>query len=274
MTDPASDLNLLSDRLGLNGRTPVLGIVLGSGHGGVADGLAVRARIPYADVPGLLACRVAGHAGELVFADLDGAPILLFQGRFHRYEGCSAREVVAPVDLLARLRCPRVMLTTSCGGVAEDLATGDAVVVADHLNFQGTNPVFELSPFDPERSFVDLTDLYWRPAPEVLALVAAAARIRARPGVLAAMLGPVYETPAEVRMLRVLGADAVCMSTVPEAIRARALGLSVAAVALITNVAAAEGCAVRHADVLAGAKDAARPFADLVLGLARSFLQR
>ena len=272
MTDLPAERERVRRRLGVNGEPPVLGIVLGSGHGKVAGALPVRATLPYAEVPGLAACRVAGHAGTLAAADLDGAPVLIFQGRFHRYEGRAAREVVAPVDLLGDLGCPRVLLTTSSGGIAADLAPGDALVVRDHLNLQGTNPVFELAPFDAPRSFLDLSGVYWTPSADELAGLAARAGLRVRAGVLAAMLGPVYETPAEVRMLRLLGADAVCMSTVPEAIWARYLGMRVAAVSLVTNAACSEGGAVSHADVLAGAARAKEGFAALVLGLARGFL--
>jgi purine-nucleoside phosphorylase len=225
---------------------PAAALVLGSGFAAVLAQRPVRWRLPYGDLPGLAPCGVAGHRGELLGIDLgDGREAWAFSGRFHAYEGHAPEQVVAPVDLAAAAGARHMLLTCAAGGIAEGLAPGAMVIVEDHLNLSGWLPPLGAEPF------LDMTGVYDPRGREALA--AAASRRGRQParGVLAAVRGPIYETPAEVRMLARLGADLVSMSTVPEAIRARALGLRVAAVACVANLAAGRGPErLSHGDVL------------------------
>lgn len=215
---------------------PALAVLLGSGFGAAAASWPVRQRIAYDDIPGLPPCGVDGHAGELLAVELGAAgEAWIFSGRLHVYEGHDAATVVAPVDLAAAAGATRVLLTCAAGGIRADLTPGDLVLVSDHLNLTGSLPPLAGDPF------LDLSQVYDPVARRILAAAARDAGHVLAEGVLAAMRGPVYETPAEVRMLAALGADLVSMSTVPEAIRARALGLQVAALACIANHAGGRG---------------------------------
>lgn len=212
---------------------PALAVLLGSGFAAATASWPVRLRIPYGDIPGLPPCRVDGHAGELLCVDLSrGSEAWVFSGRLHAYEGHDSCEVVRPVDLASAAGAGRILLTCAAGGIRSDLGPGDLVLVSDHLNLMGWLPPLGDEPF------LDLSQVY---DPEGNRLLAAAAREAGHDlarGVLAGVPGPVYETPAEVRMLASMGADLVSMSTVPEAIRARALGVRVAALACVANHAA------------------------------------
>ena len=230
---------LLRERLG----APTLGIVLGSGWGPLAAALGAGDPVPREAIPGFPVSRVEGHGGGV--ASTPGG-VWIFKGRVHRYEGRSGAEVVFPVRVLAAARARGVLLTCAAGGLLESDRPGDFAVVADHLNLQGTDPVAEIEGFRRDPAFPDLQGLY---DPGWSATLRAA--LGARSGVLAAMRGPCYETPAEVRMLRALGADLASMSTVPEAIAARYLGLRVAAVACISNRGSGmDAQAIRHGEVV------------------------
>lgn len=255
-------------------KPPDLGIILGSGQGAAAKLLGATRQIPYAQIPEMPQCRVAGHQGQLGIARWADKTILVFQGRFHLYEGYSWPEVVYLVELLHRLACPRIMLTTSSGGVAQDLGPGDALLIADHINLMGANPVFEIAEFDGgANSFLDLSRIYRLPDQKSLASMRHKTGLRIKTGVLAANLGPIYETPAEVRMLRNLGVDAVCMSTVPEAIWARYRKLETMGLSLVTNAACQADQPVDHQGVLVGAARFIEPFSQLIRLLAEDFLQ-
>jgi len=225
------------DRLaGRGAGKPALAVLLGSGFGAATASWPVRLRIPYSEIPGLLPCRVNGHAGELLCVGLStGAEAWVFSGRLHAYEGHEPHEVVAPVDLAVAAGAGRILLTCAAGGIRPDLAPGDLVLVSDHLNLTGWLPPLGHEPF------LDLSQVYDLEGNRLLAAAAEEAGKKLAQGVLAAVPGPAYETPAEVRMLAVLGADLVSMSTVPEAIRARALGVQVAALACVANHAAGRG---------------------------------
>ena len=215
---------------------PAVAVVLGSGFGGITASWPFTWRLPYDRIPEMPACGVDGHIGELAAVRLPaGDEAWVFSGRLHAYEGCSPEEVVRPVDLAAAAGAGKLFLTCAAGGIREDLQPGNLVMVTDHLNLTGWLPPLGAQPF------LDLSCVYDREAIELISGRAAAAGHSLQQGVLAAMPGPVYETPAEVRMLATLGADMVSMSTVPEAIRARALGLRVAALACIANPAAGRG---------------------------------
>lgn len=211
---------------------PETAIVLGSGLGGVAEALGVEAEAPYAEVPGLTASTVPGHAGRLVLARVAGRAVLVAQGRRHLYEGLSAREVAAGIRVMHGLGVRRVVLTNAAGAIHADFGVGELMLITDHLNLLGA------SPLTGGAHFHDMSGVYsaaWR---AVFLEKAAALGITLHQGVYAATPGPQYETPAEIRMMRALGADAVGMSTVPEAIQARALGMEVAGVSMLTNWAA------------------------------------
>src|SRR5262245_61937538 len=212
---------------------PVVGLVLGSGLGALGDRL--EQSIPYGELPGMPTSTVPGHAGNLRLGALDGVGVACLQGRVHLYEGHDAGAVVFGVRLLAGLGCRAVVLTNAAGGIAQGLAPGDRMLITDHLNLTGHNPLG--GPGAGER-FIDMGAAY---DPRLADLCRAAARETQAPlkeGVYAGVVGPSYETPAEIRMLRAMGADAVGMSTVLEAIALRHVGARVLAISCITNAAA------------------------------------
>lgn len=217
---------------------PAAGFILGSGWSEACGFLRVRDALPYADLPGLGAPGVAGHAGRLVRAACGEREALVFEGRRHAYEGEGWTPVALPVDLLRRAGAPVLVLTNAAGAVRADLPVGGLMVVRDHLNLQGPGPLE--GPHDPAWGprFPDQSAVYDAGLRAALARAAARAGVGVCEGVYAALRGPAYETPAEVRMLRTLGADAVGMSTVPEAMLAHAAGLRVAALSCLTNAAA------------------------------------
>ncbi len=228
---------------------PHLGVVLGSGLGGFADALTSRRVIAAADIPHLPAPKVAGHAGKLCFGKIGAARVACFQGRVHAYEGHALDEVVFQVRLLAELGCRAVLLTNAAGGIRGDLAPGDLMLISDHLNLTGRNPL--LGPVDARGPrFPDMTQAYDLGLCTLARDAASAASLDLKQGVYAGVLGPSYETPAEIRMLRAMGADAVGMSTVLEVIALRQWGIRTAAVSAITNHAAGlGGKLLDHADV-------------------------
>jgi len=208
---------------------PKLAIVLGSGLSSFADGFPSLAEIPYGDIAGLPVSRVPGHHGAFTLADAGGTPILLARGRVHLYEGISARDAAAGVRFMAEAGIERLILTNAAGALNPSFSVGEWMMITDHLNLTWTSPLLGGS------NFHDMTGAY---SPRLRALFRGAADrlgIPLHEGVYAANLGPQYETPAEVRALQVLGADAAGMSTVPETIQARALGLEVAAFSCLTN---------------------------------------
>ncbi len=217
---------------------PRIGVVLGSGLGAFADSLEDLVRIPYRDLPHMPSSGVAGHAGNLCFGRVQRVPVVCMQGRVHLYEGHSIEKVVHGVRTMARLGVHAVLITNAAGGLEPSWAAGDLMVVTDHLNLTGTSPL--VGPNDDALGprFPDLTMAYDSELRTILHSVAGEARIALREGVYAAQLGPAYETPAEVRMLRMLGAHAVGMSTVHEVIALRHMGVRVGALSCITNLAA------------------------------------
>jgi purine-nucleoside phosphorylase len=234
---------------------PRLGLVLGSGLGGLVDALAVEAAIPFEELPGWPPATAPGHAGRLVFGRLGQMPVVVQQGRFHLYEGHSAGFVVQPVLLMGRLGAETVVLTNAAGGVNPAYAAGTLMVVADHLNLTGRNPLTGPNDAAVGARFPDLSAVWDADLRGRLHAAAAAEGVSLEEGVYACLLGPNYETPAEVRMLRTLGADAVGMSTVPEAIAARWAGMRVCGVSLVTNPGAGlSATPPSHAEVLAAAE--------------------
>lgn len=220
---------------------PLAGLVLGSGWGEVIAGFEIRDMIPYDEIPALGASGIFGHAGRLAWAELDGAQFFVFQGRRHWYEGVGWTPIAVPISILRSFGARAVLITNAAGGIREGFHPGDLMLMSDHINLMGRNPL--VGPHMPEWGvrYPDMTFLY---DGELRGIVQDAAR-RHGPelpeGVYCAVSGPSFETPAEIRMLRTLGADAVGMSTVPEAILANSAGLKVAGISCITNYAAGLG---------------------------------
>ena len=251
---------------------PRLGIVLGSGLGELADVLTEITAIPFSELPGWPAASAPGHAGRLLLGNLEGVPVVCLQGRLHIYEGHDERLVVEPVLLMRRLGASAVLLTNAAGGLNVAYPAGTLMLIADHLNLTGRNPL--IGPNDDALGprFPDLVDA-WSPRLRRLMRRAAADHgVVIEEGVYAGLLGPTYETPAEVRMFRSLGADAVGMSTVLEAIAARWVGLEIVGVSLVTNPGAGvTGQPLTHEEVLAAAAEAGPRLTALVRGFVRLF---
>ncbi len=236
---------------------PRLGIVLGSGLGDLADTLDEPVAVPFAELPGWPAATAPGHVGRLLLGRLDGMPIALLQGRLHLYEGHDPGLVVQPVLLMGRLGARIVVLTNASGGVNPVFRAGTLMVIADHLNLTGRTPLLGPNADEVGPRFPDLTEVYSTALRDRLHVAGRAEGVELAEGVYAGLLGPSYETPAEVRMLRGLGADAVGMSTVLEAIAARWAGLSVCGVSLVTNPGAGyTGEPLTHEEVLAAGAEA------------------
>ncbi|MEO8576138.1 MAG: purine-nucleoside phosphorylase [Gemmatimonadales bacterium] len=243
---------------------PEIGIVLGSGLGGLADDIEDAVRVPFAEVPGFPAATVVGHAGAIVAGTLAGRRVVALAGRIHMYEGHPPQLAAFPVRVMHALGARIYFASNAAGGINRDLAAGDLMVISDHLNLTATNPL--TGPVEPgDERFPDMSAPY---DPELRSLLKASAKkvgVDAKEGVYAWLPGPSFETPAEVRMLGKLGADAVGMSTVPEVIVARAIGMRVAGVSCIANAAAGVTSApVLHADVLEVTARAARGFQSMV----------
>lgn len=235
---------------------PKVGIVLGSGLGGLADDLEDPVAIPFADLPGWPSATAPGHVGRLLLGRLGVTPVVMLQGRFHVYEGNDPGLVVQPVLLFGRLGAEVVVLTNAAGGIDPAFGPGTLMVISDHLNLTGRTPLLGPNADSIGARFQDLTDAWSPRLRDALKAAGAAEGVDLREGVYAGLIGPQYETPSEVRMLRGLGADAVGMSTVLECIAARWAGLQVCGVSLVTNAGAGySGEPLSHEEVLeAGAE--------------------
>jgi purine-nucleoside phosphorylase len=245
-------------------RAPVAAIVLGSGLGDLAARIERPATVPYGEIPGFHSTSVAGHRGELIHGTLGGREVLALAGRFHMYEGYGARTAAFPVRVVHALGARVLFVSNAAGGISRAFAPGDLMIIEDHLNLMFRNPLFGAAETTDER-FPDMSAPWSPRLAALLRACAATACVPVRAGVYAGLLGPNYETPAEVRMLAALGADAIGMSTVPEAIVARALKMEVAGVSLITNLAAGiSGAPLDHAEVVEAGAKAAEGFAALV----------
>jgi purine-nucleoside phosphorylase len=243
-------------------------VVLGSGLGDFADHLANAVTIPYADIPHFPASRVMGHAGKLVVGELSGKKVLALSGRVHVYEGHDMQTVTFAVRTIGRLSVPRVILTNAAGGISPNCARGALMVIDDHINLIGNNPL--VGPNDDRFGlrFPDMTYVY---SPKLRGLADEAARaagVTVQHGVYIAVLGPSYETPAEIRAFRTLGADAVGMSTVPEAIALRHMGVEVLGISCITNAAAGVFPEpLHHSEVMETAQQVKGQFIALLEGI-------
>lgn len=218
--------------------TPDLALVLGSGLGGLADEIENPIFIPYRDVPGFPLSTAPGHAGRFVAGKLGGKNVLCMQGRFHYYEGHDMSAIALPVRVFKALGCRALVLTNAAGGVNWDFNVGDFMLITDHINFMGANPLRGANDDNIGPRFCDMTHVYTPELQEIALKVAAAHNLVLQKGVYLGYMGPSFETPAEIRAFRTLGADAVGMSTVPEALAASHCGLPVLGLSLITNMAA------------------------------------
>jgi len=227
--------NLILKRTALR---PQIALVLGSGLGGFADSLSDAVRIPYADIPAFPRSTAIGHAGQLVIGNAGGVPVAAMQGRVHLYEGYSAQEVSFPIRVFGRMGIRAVILTNAAGGIDLSYSQGALVLIRDHINLQGVNPL--VGPNDDRLGvrFPDMTHAYAREYREIAREEANKLNIILEDGIYAGLLGPSYETPAEIAYLRRMGADLVGMSTVAEVIAARHMEIKVLAISCVTNMAA------------------------------------
>jgi purine-nucleoside phosphorylase len=258
----------------LSPTTPALGVILGSGLGAFAEHVQSPVAIPYADIPHFPQSTVAGHSGKLILGTLAGVPVAVMQGRVHAYEGYSMDQVTFPMRVLGLLGVRTVLVTNAAGGIRATLRPGELVLLADHINLTGTNaalgpnePRFATTPASGQR-FFDMTTAY---TPRLRALALAEADRQGTTlteGVYLAVLGPSFETPAEIRAFRTLGADLVGMSTVHEVIVARHMGIDVLGLSLVTNMAAGvTGEAIHHEEVMDIGRQAERRFTALLTAL-------
>lgn len=253
------------ERIGV--AAPRTGVVLGSGLSGLAERVEPATRIPYAEIPGFPRARTPGHEGQLVSGELSGVPVAVLNGRFHLYEGHPANVVALPIRLLASLGIETLIVTGAAGGLRADLRPPSLMLIADHVNLMWRNPL--IGPvLEGEERFPDMSAPYDRGLRAVALRTARELGITLHEGVYAGVMGPSYETPAEIAMLRRLGSDAVAMSVVPEVIAARARGVSVLGIAVITNLAAGlSGTRLTHDEVLEAGRLLAGDLERLVRGL-------
>ncbi len=245
--------------------SPEIGIILGSGLGTLADEYCEIA-IPYANIPGFKASTVAGHKGQLVFATINGKKVVMMQGRFHFYEGHSMETVVYPVKVMKKLGVQKLFVTNAAGGVNPEFNPSDLMIITDHINLLGTNPLIGANDDTLGVRFPDMSEVYSKKLVEVADVCAEKLGIALQKGVYMALTGPSYETPAEVRMARILGADAVGMSTVPEATVANYCGMKVLGISCICNKAAGVSTVgLTHNEVIEAAEKAKQKFVALIL---------
>lgn len=240
-------------------------LVLGSGLGAFADELEDAVAIPYEEIPGFARSTVEGHRGRLVLGKIEGVVVAAMQGRFHYYEGYTFEEVVFPIRTLVLLGSKSLVLTNAAGGINVAFVQGALMIVSDHLNLMGVNPLRGAHDERFGERFPDMTEVYSRDYQEIAVEEAHSIGLELRRGIYAALSGPSYETPAEIRMLRTLGADAVGMSTVPEAIVARQMGIKVLGISCITNMAAGVvGEPINHQEVMETGESVRDTFKELL----------
>jgi purine-nucleoside phosphorylase len=261
-------LNAIGER---NSVRPRIGIILGSGLGGVVSAVQGNTVIPYEEIPNWPRATAIGHAGRLVFGTLEGAPVAVMQGRVHHYEGYGMDEVTFPVRVFGELGVTSLIATNASGGINLGYKPGDLAVIYDHINFMGANPLTGPNNDKWGSRFPDMTYAYDREYIDALEAAAKDERITLHKGVYIAFSGPSYETPAEIRMARAMGADLVGMSTVPEVIAANHMGMRVAVVSCVANYAAGvKPEKLHHREVLEGMARAS----DAMTNLIRAFVRR
>lgn len=247
---------------------PKVAIILGSGLGGLADEMQDATAIPYTTIPHFPESTVPGHKGRFVVGKLAGTPVYAMQGRFHYYEGYAMEQVVRPVRVMAQLGVETLIVTNAAGGVNEAFSAGDLMLIVDQINMFGTNPLIGPNEEEFGPRFPDMTEAYDKNLRELALQVAAEQGIKLQQGVYMGLSGPSFETPAEIRAFRLLGADAVGMSTVPEVIAARHLGLRVLGISCISNMAAGVlPEPLTHEDVMKVTAQVGGTFGALVKGI-------
>jgi purine-nucleoside phosphorylase len=242
-----------------------IGVILGSGLGSLADKLKESISIPYKDIPHFPLSTVPGHKGQLVFGTLSGKSVICLQGRYHYYQGYTIHEVVYPIRVMQRLGIVELIVTNSAGGINQKFIPGDLMLIKDHINLMGVNPLIgeKLEKFGTY--FLDMSRAYSKHLIEKAEEAAKITKIKIQEGVYAALTGPNYETPAEINYLRIIGADAVGMSTVPEVIVANQSGINVLGISCITNMASGIiDMPLDHKDVIDNARNSSLKFIKLV----------
>ncbi len=243
---------------------PEIGIILGSGLGDLADEFC-EIIIDYKDIPGFESSTISGHKGKLVFGKINGKNVVMMQGRFHFYEGHSIQKVVFPVKVMKKLGVETLIITNAAGGINPAFSPSDLMVITDHINYMGVNPLIGANDDSMGTRFPDMSKVYTPELVEMVKRIGLEIGVELKEGVYIALTGPSYETPAEVRMARTIGADAVGMSTVPEAIVASWAGMQVIGLSCICNSAAGVSFTVlSHDDVIKAANNAKDKFKKLV----------
>ncbi len=251
---------------------PAIGLVLGSGLGVYADSFPEPQIIPYEEIPHFPTSTVVGHKGQLVIQQFGNKAVIAMQGRFHYYEGYSMEQITFPVRVMGALGIRRLIVTNAAGGINPAFEAGSLMLITDHINFMGANPLRGPHYKEFGERFPDMSQVYCQDGIRVVETVAQALKLRLHKGVYIAFSGPSYETPAEVRMGRMMGADAVGMSTVPEAIVARQMGISVSGISCITNPAAGIGAPLTHLEVIETTQRAQKDFIALIDGTVHELL--
>ncbi|MGK0552571.1 purine-nucleoside phosphorylase [Enterococcus faecalis] len=247
------------------------GLILGSGLGELADEIEDAVAIPFSEVPHFPVSTVVGHAGKLVFGTLSGKKVIAMQGRFHYYEGYSMQTITYPVRVMAALGVHSMVVTNAAGGVNEAFHPGDLMLINDHINYTGDNPL--IGPNDEEMGprFPDMSCAYTQSYREIAKQVAQKQHIQLQEGVYMGFSGPTYETPAEIRFARTIGADAVGMSTVAEVIVAAHSGLKVLGISCITNLAAGMQTSLNHEEVVETTQRVKQQFKELIIATLAAF---
>jgi purine-nucleoside phosphorylase len=253
---------------GLSDIKPEVGLILGSGLGILADSIENAVTVSYADIPHFPVSTVEGHAGELLLGTISGRPVLMMKGRFHMYEGYEGRTVTFPIRVMRALGIRTLLVTNAAGGVNTSFEPGDLMLIRDHLNMTNGNPLIGPNYKELGVRFPDMSEAYSKRLRETAKEVAASQGLTLQEGVYAGLMGPSYETPAEIRMLRVLGADAVGMSTVSEVIIARHSGIEVLGISCISNMAAGIlDQPLSHDEVMETTDKVKQKFLQLVIGM-------
>ena len=254
---------------------PALGLVLGSGLGSYADSFSDIKVLPFRNIPYFPHSTVEGHPGNLVIGAVEGIPCIAIQGRTHLYEGYSMKEITYPIRVLGSLGIRRLIVTSAAGGLNPEFQPGDLMLIADHINLMGSNPLIGFDPGEPGSRFPDMSTAYDIGMREIARDIARQLGIQVREGVYMGVTGPSYETPAEIRMYRMLGADAVGMSTVPEVIVASHMGIPVLGISCITNLAAGmEPRKITHSEVLKTTRKVEEKFHLILNGIIKALGSR
>lgn len=249
---------------------PEIGIVLGSGLGELADEYC-DIPVPYAEIPNFIKSTVKGHKGRLVFAEINGKKVVMMQGRNHFYEGHTMQEITYPVKVMNKLGVKTLILTNAAGAVNESFHPGDLMLITDHINFMGANPLVGANDETLGERFPDMTEIYKHKLIDIAEKCAQELNIDLQKGVYFANSGPSYETPAEIKMARILGADAVGMSTVPEAIVANYCGMNVLGISCISNAASVSGgTKLSHEEVIETTNKAKAKFKNLIVNIVKN----